>query len=195
MDAGNCSDDRSLTGPEVWLEQHGDALFRYALLRIGNRTVAEDLVQETLIAALKGSGTFSGRSAERTWLIGILKHKIIDAMRKTARERPLSEIEAAAQSDRQQFNQHGLWQVGPRKWGRDPRGAFEQAEFWDVFERCLSKLPPRTAHAFVLREMEELAGEEVCKILEVTPTNLWTLLHRARAGVRKCLEAHWFSRE
>lgn len=181
--------------PSAWLDQHGDALFRYALLHLGDRTAAEDVVQDTLLAALTARERFTGRSSERTWLIGILKHKIVDRIREAARERPLADLDSTAEFVTECFDQRGKWKTGPHRWGRGSDEPFEQREFWDIFRFCASRLPPSLSGAFLLREMAELATEEICKLLSVTATNLWTMLHRARTRLRACLEANWFGRE
>lgn len=180
--------------PSAWLARHGDALYRYTLLHLADRDAAEDAVQKTLLAALEGYKSFSGRSSERTWLIGILKRKILDHIRRSSRRSVNEDLEATADYDADQFNKRGRWQLGPQKWGHDPSQAFEQQEFWDVFARCLSRLPPRLAFAFTQREVDGSDSERICKDLDVTATNLWTLLHRARTRMRRCLETNWFSR-
>ncbi len=184
--------NQSAPDPEQWLADHGDALFRYALLHVADRSVAEDLVQETLLGALKARESFAGRSSTRTWLTGILKHKICDHVRRKTRRQPEEDLAAADELIADQFNQHGLWSGGPRKWRGDPSSAFDNAEFWDVLTRCLEALPERLRAAFAQREIEATPTEEICKLLDVTATNLWTLLHRARTRLRACLERNWF---
>ncbi len=178
--------------PQQWLDRHGDAMYRYALLRVGDPEAAEEVVQEALVAGLQAVERFSAKSSERTWLIGILKHKIVDYFRKSGRELPQAELEETAEYVREHFNEKGLWAGGPKRWGWSPEKAFQEQEFWDVFRRCLSALPPQMLLAFTEREMEDRPSEEICKLLSVTATNLWTLLHRARTRLRKCLEANWF---
>lgn len=185
--------------PEDWVDQHGDALFRYALVRARDASVAEELVQETLLAALEARDKFSGLSSERTWLFGILKHKILDYYRRLHRQSQLSEAETAFVEPAATFMQTGEWvdhfdaEQGPRDWRQTPEAAVEQAEFWRVMSRCLDELPPRLASAFSLREMEQLSSEEVCKVLDISATNLWVMLHRARAHLRNCLQHKWFN--
>jgi RNA polymerase sigma-70 factor (ECF subfamily) len=181
--------------PSAWLDQHGDALFRYALLHLGDRTAAEDAVQDTLLAALTARERFTGRSSERTWLIGILKHKIVDRVREATRERPLADLDATAELVAGCFDQRGKWSPGPRRWSSGSDEPFQQREFWDIFRFCASRLPPSLSGAFLLREMAEMATEEICKLLSVTATNLWTMLHRARTRLRECLEVNWFGRK
>jgi RNA polymerase sigma-70 factor (ECF subfamily) len=182
--------------PEQWVEQHGDVLYRFALTRVRNPTVAEDVVQETLVSALRSQATFSGRSTERTWLVGILKHKIIDHFRTSNRERPVEQVEDWPQAVETPFDESGGWRVkdgeGPMDWGADVSSAVERKEFQQVLSRCLERLPPRTAEVFTLREMEELGTAAICKLLGVSATTVWVMLHRARMQLRRCLERHWF---
>lgn len=182
--------------PDRWVDEHGDCLFRYALLRVRDDSVAEDLVQETFLAGLKAAERFAGQSSERSWLVGILKHKIIDHIRKSCRERPVERLDELPKNLAEQFDEINHWRVddgfGPKDWGPDAAQACEQKEFWGVLDGCLSKLPARMAQAFMLREMEDAGSEEVCKALAITPTNLWVLLHRARMQLRQCLETNWF---
>lgn len=182
--------------PQCWLDEHGDALYRYALARLRDPDRAEDLVQETLLAALRGRENFGGRASVRTWLIGILKRKVVDEYRQRWREQPATELAADDEGDRRVeslFDQRGHWQRDLPAWS-DPRAALEQKEFWQTFQHCLSLLPGRLADAFVLREVEQMSGEEVRQVLGITPTNLWAMLHRARMRLRECIAANWFNK-
>ena len=179
--------------PSTWVEEHGDVLFRFALLRVKDTHVAEDLVQETFISALEGLATFKGGSSIRTWLVGILKHKIVDYFRKSAREIPstdLSVIDEATEDET--FNRWGQWRHLPSKWGDNPDNLLENKEFWKAFLKCLDGLPTTVRRAFALREIDGLKTDEICKILSITATNLWVILHRARGKLRDCLDTTWF---
>jgi len=178
---------------ENWLDQHGNALFRYAFLRVRDSAVAEDLVQETLLAALKAFDKFQGRGSERTWLIGILKHKIADHFRRTQREVPgppspdwFNEAEFFETSD-------GEWNSdrAPADWQTSPAQAVERSSFWKAFNDCLAHMPARTASAFTLREVDGLRSEAICELLGISGNNLWVMLHRARMHLRDCLETNW----
>lgn len=173
-----------------WLDDHGDALYAYALARVRDPHVAEDLVQESLLAGLAAIGGFMGWSAERSWLIGILRHKLVDHLRSSLRERPMSESGPDGLTDL--FDRSGHWKVSPSKWNADPHSLAEDAEFRDVLAQCLSRLPSRMAQMFWLREAEEMETQELCERVDVTASNVWAILHRARAGLRKCLTVHWF---
>ena len=175
------------------LQGHRAYLLRYAMLQLRDPGLAEDVVQETLVAALEGRAKFSGKSSHRTWLTGILKHKIIDVLRRRAREQPLAARDDESEADAVDalFQQDGHWRQFPADWGH-PERSFENKKFWEVFELCSQLMPVRTARAFMMREVMELTTEEICKELAITPTNLWVMLHRARLSLRECLEIKWF---
>jgi len=181
--------------PERWVETHGDALYRFALLRLRDPKAAEEIVQETFLAALQSRDRFLGQSSERSWLIGILKHKVIDHFRKNRRERPVDDIGSFEEEIEGLFDENGHWkrdETGPCEWAADPALLLERKEFWSAMERCLSKLPGRMASAFSLREIDDIDSREVCETLAISASNLWVLLHRARLQLRKCLEVHFF---
>jgi RNA polymerase sigma-70 factor (ECF subfamily) len=164
------------------------------MLRVRDRSAAEDLVQETFLAALSARDSFSGNSSESTWLVGILKHKIMDHFRRQAREVPLKEEELREHPDSGQFDGTGHWTAGPADWGGNPADLYREKKFFDQFRECLSGLSPNHANAFALREIEGASAREICKVLNVSETNLWVILHRARAQLRRCLETRWFHR-
>jgi RNA polymerase sigma-70 factor (ECF subfamily) len=178
--------------PATWLDQYGDSLYRFALLRVREPATAEDLVQETLLAAWRARDSFAGQAAERTWLIAILKNKLIDHFRRSRRETPLPDAvdsDAAIDALFTEHNDH--WAHPPAAWAR-PDDALEQAEFWQAFQDCLAGLPARQAQVFTLNEIDGLSTEELCKVLEAQPSNVWVMLHRARLRLRECLEQTWF---
>ena len=179
----------SASDPERWLREHGDALFRFAVRRLRDPDLAEDAVQEALLAALERRESFRGQSSERTWLIGILRHKVLDILRRAARDAAAAggEPDVLAATF-----EHGFWRERPSRWPGDPALSVEREEFLAVLEECIRRLPPRTARAFCLREFDDLPSDRVCEVLEVTATNLWTLLHRARVQLRRCLDENWF---
>lgn len=181
--------------PELWVEQFGDYLYRFALSRVKDTGVAEDLVQETFLAALRGRENFKGHSAVRTWLVAILKHKIVDYIRKKIREPSSDKTEALAGQSEPDFNDRGEWQLRPSRWDVNPGKVYEQKEFLDVFYRCLAELPERLAEAFMRREVDGLSTAEVCKALDISATNSWVMLYRARMSLRRCLEDKWLRSE
>jgi len=179
--------------PSNWVEEHGDALFRFALLRVKDPNVAEDLVQETFLSALKGIGGFKGGSTLRTWMVGILKHKIIDHFRKGKPEILASDLSTMeSESETERLDRADQRQKKPSVWHADPDKLLENKEFWDAFLSCLDGLPDAHRRAFALREIDGVKGAEICKILNITSTNLWVILHRARGKLQKCLDANWF---
>jgi len=183
---------RVATNADKWVDEHGDYLLRFALSRLRQPEVAEDLVQETFLAALHARQRFTGASTERTWLVGILKRKIVDHLRRKGREQPVSALSASERWLEAQFDERGNWRKKPGRWPPDPSAAVEKQEFWAIFTACLRKLPERLASAFTLREIDELDTWEVCKVLDVSANNLWVMLHRARLGLWRCLEINWF---
>lgn len=179
------------------LDQHRGYLLRVARLQLRDEAQAEDVVQETLLAALSGSG-FSGKSSLRTWLTGILKHKIVDAIRRKQREPTVAsafgdiEAELDIEDFDALFNERGGWDAKPADWG-NPEEALDRRQFLEMVDFCLEKLPPNTARVFMMREVMELETDEICKELAITANNLWVILYRARMALRLCLEQNWFA--
>jgi RNA polymerase sigma-70 factor (ECF subfamily) len=176
------------------LDAHRGYLLRVARLQLRDDALAEDVVQETLLAALSGS-TFSGKSSLKTWLTGILKHKIIDAIRRKQRE-PLLASTFDDECDIEDLDglfkaPFGAWDSPPAEWG-DPEQALNRSQFFDIMDFCLEKLPPNTARVFMMREVMGLESDEICKELAITANNLWVILYRARMSLRECLEQNWF---
>jgi RNA polymerase sigma-70 factor (ECF subfamily) len=175
------------------LDAHRGYLLRVARLQLRDEALAEDVVQETLLAALSGSG-FSGKSSLKTWLTGILKHKIVDAIRRKQRE-PLLASTFDEDCDIEDldglFKANGAWDTPPAEWG-DPEQALNRSQFFDMMDFCLEKLPPNTARVFMMREVMDLDSDEICRELRITANNLWVILYRARMALRECLEQNWF---
>lgn len=181
--------------PQGWLGAHGDALFRYALVRTGRRDVAEDLIQETLLAAWRGRDGFRAAAGERTWLFGIMRHKIDDHFRRVARTGgvlPAPDEDTAVDEESIEFGEDGSWRMRPGAWGGDPLGQVEVDQFWQELNRCVGHLPERLREGFILRELSDLDNRQVCEILEISENNLYVSLHRARLHIRRCLEHGWF---
>ena len=183
------------TGPERWVDAYADVLYRYAFSRVRQQHLAEDLVQDTLLAALQGQRTFRGDSQEQTWLIGILRHKVLDHFRsaRTRHETQLSNNEDGSDILESWFDNKGRWLKPPGEWQLEADQLLENQEFWAVFHQCMDNLPDRPRQVFALRVMNEQETDEICKELKITATNIWVILHRARALLRACLEKHWFS--
>ena len=188
----------ALSDPENWPDLHGDYLYRYALLRTREAGTAEEMVQETFLAALQARKRFAGQSTERSWLVGIMKHKIVDHFRKALHETPTDDLDRAAREEGEDdsFDPAGHWRrargILPAAWPDHPDAAVEQEQFWNVLKRCLGELPPRMGQVFTLREVDDVSTKEICSALKITPSNLWVLLHRSRKHLRGCLERHHF---
>jgi len=181
---------------EALLAEHRPVLFRYALLQLKDNELADDAVQETLLAAWQASANFEGKAGLRTWLIGILKHKIADHWRRSAREAVLSDFDQIDndedETDDDFFMSNGHWNGGPITWN-DPEAALKQQEFWAIYETCQNNLPPKMAKVFMLRELVGLEAEEVCRETGLSDANYWVTMHRARLRLRECLEIRWFN--
>jgi len=189
--------ERGITLTDDTLTQHRSVLFRYALLHLRDPDQAEDVVQETLLGALQSDAGFAERSSLRTWLIGILKHKIADQQRRSVRETRLFEPDRVGSDEdieEDLFNPEGSWMSPPNAWSH-PDQSLEQEEFWLIYEWCQQNLPARQAEVFMLRELVGLEPEEICKEVGLSSTNYWVTLHRARLRLRVCLEARWFDKQ
>ncbi|QPF73833.1 sigma-70 family RNA polymerase sigma factor [Roseateles sp. DAIF2] len=173
------------------LETLRPQLLKYARAQLRNPAWAEDAVSETLLAALEKPQAFAGQSQLKTWLVGILKHKLIDQIRRHGRELSATP-EDGIDLDEELFRPDGHWRQMPEDWG-DPEAALRQLEFIQVLEACVEHLPGQQGRLFMMREWLELETEEICKVLAISPTNLWVMLHRARLRLRECLQLNWFA--
>jgi RNA polymerase sigma-70 factor (ECF subfamily) len=177
--------------PEKWVDAYSQMLYRYAYVRTGARHAAEDLVQETFLAALEGNAHFEGRCSVQTWLVSILRHKIYDYIRRRGQNAvTVTEVNP----DSTDFFEKGKWKQMPVQWLAEPEKEASKKEFWERFLGCMRGLSPALADAFVLREMELLEPDEICGQLNISDTGLWSRLHRARLNLRRCLEKNWFSK-
>ena len=172
------------------LDKHRPQLLKYAMLQLRNHAQAEDAVQETLIAALRGIEGFAGGSSLRTWLTGILKHKIIDSIRKTSREQSLDQFESSPDDMDGLFAVDGHYADKPANWG-NPEDSLSRQRFFEAFRLCMESLPKTTAQAFAMREVMGMETQEICTTLRITSSNCWVLLYRARMRLRECLERNW----
>ena len=179
---------------EEQLVEHRVYLLRFARLQLRNDDWAEDAVSETLLAALSKPQAFGNRSQLKTWLVGILKHKVVDLLRSNVRLVALPDAQADDEGDeldRLSFKADGHFAQSPNDWG-DPQRTLQQAQFFEVLDACIERLPPAMGRLFLMREWLELSSQEVCKELSLTPTNLYVQLHRARLRLQECLNLHWF---
>ena len=175
------------------LETVRPQLLRFARLQLRNDAWAEDAVSETLLAALEKPESFAGRAQPKTWLIGILKHKLVDQLRRHTRECSLTrdDDEADAALEELMFDASGHFRQAPAEWG-DPQAQLGQAQFMAVLDACVEKMPAQLGRVFLMREWLELDTHDICKELAITPTHLWVILHRARLRLRECLQIQWF---
>jgi RNA polymerase sigma-70 factor (TIGR02943 family) len=181
---------------ESQLVEHRDYLLRFARLQLRNDAWAEDAVSETVLAALAKPQSFGNRSQLKTWLVGILKHKVIDALRHHSRE--ISGLNPGVDEDTDPleylgFKANGHYAQRPADWG-NPEQEFSSRQFFEVLEACTTKLPPAQGRLFLMREWLELSSDEICKELNLTSTNFYVQLHRARLRLRECLELNWFAK-
>jgi RNA polymerase sigma-70 factor, ECF subfamily len=173
-------------------------MLKFARLQLRDEHSAEDAVQEAMAGAITGQKQFNNRAQFKTWVFAILKNKIIDIIRERARSPGTATAVEEIPEDAYDglFDEGGFWQddTRPSSWG-DPEKSFASGQFWQVFDICLTRLPENTARVFMMREMLGLDTEEICKELAISPTNCWVVLHRARMGLRLCLEERWFNSE
>jgi len=200
MTADNSSPDNNISDPGTWVNQYGDLLFKYAVLRLKDQNTAEDAVQETFLAALKAKDSFAGQSSERTWLVSILKNKIVDHFRRISREADFENLDLLTAADDDYLasgSRAGTWKTGrrPADWMIETSDPAEQKEFWEFLRMCIDQLAPHISIIFVLRDIEDLKNEEICNIVNLQPTNLRVILYRVRKRLRQCLEKNWIDTE
>jgi RNA polymerase sigma-70 factor (ECF subfamily) len=182
------------------IESHRGYLVRYALAQLRDKQQAEEAVQEALLAALEGIGSFDGRSSLRTWLTSILRFKVIDLQRRAVKERTQVDIDEQSVGSEDDawmddfFDETGHWRVAPQAWS-NPESALEQRRFWEAFERCLAGLSATAGRVFFRREVMGDETEAICTEEGITASNCWVILHRARISLRACLEQSWFGKQ
>lgn len=181
--------------PSRWVEEYGDYLFRFAQFRVRRTDIAEELVQETFLAAWKGIERFEGKSSLKTWLVTILKNKIMDHFRKASRDQEVSATESSEGGDERMdalFNRFGIWRTLLEEWKTTPEGLIEQQGFVEQVRNCIDNLPQRMKEVFTLRSVEDVPTSEVCEMMNISENNLWVILYRARMQLRSCLDMNWF---
>ncbi len=178
---------------EESLQKIRPTLLRFALLQLRDQAAAEDVVQETLLAALQGKDTFAGRAQLKTWAVSILRNKIVDHLRRGSREGTLPFVDEQGDEDFDAlFDGSGHWQEAPGDWG-DPAAVLEQRGFYEVLELCMKALPEKLARVFTMREVLGFETDEICKELKMSTSNCWVVLYRARMRLRECLQLRWFA--
>ncbi|NEW78221.1 MAG: sigma-70 family RNA polymerase sigma factor [Gelidibacter sp.] len=183
--------DKQFLNPEKWVSLHADYLFNYTISRLNDRDLAKDLVQDTFFSALKAKDNFKGESSERTWLIAILKRKIVDYYRKINSTKGKAEVRMSfyAEGERE-----GEWleERAPTDWSGEIEKRIENEELAIVLEKCIGNLPEKYAMVFRMKTVHQIETEDICNELEITSTNFWVIIHRARTQLRKCMEENWF---
>ncbi len=174
--------------PAEWVDEHGDYLLRYAFSRLRDKQSAEDVVQETFVAGLGALAQYSGKGAERAWLLGILKRKVIDVFRRRSK---FSTLDLEDEISERLFKSNGRWKSDPGVFGTHQEAEMERKEFWVALEGCLDRLPVRQRDVFTLREIDNMSSDDICSNLAISPANLWVLLHRARLRLSDCMRPHW----
>ena len=175
-----------------WIDNYADYLYNYSISRVNNSDLAKDLVQDTFFAGLKSAKNFEGRASERTWLVSILKRKIIDHYRKINSKKGSAEVRMSFYNDGEN---EGDWleERVPQSWDNASEKKIENEELRNQLEACIDKLPEKYAMVFRMKTIQEFETEEICKELDITASNLWVIIHRARTQLRKCMEDNWFN--
>ena len=178
--------------PDKWIDNYADYLFNYAVVRVNNSDVAKDLVQDAFFAALKSAKNFQGKSTERTWLVSILKRKVIDYYRKINSKKGKAEVRMNFYDDGEN---EGSWleERVPQSWNNTTEKDIENVELKNQLDTCIDNLPEKYALVFRMKTIQEFETEEICKELDITASNLWVIIHRARTQLRKCMEDNWFN--
>lgn len=171
--------------PRFWVEKYGDIFYQYAIRRLNNAQAAEDVVQETFLAAMKSSVNFRGDSLESTWLSSILRKKTIDVIRKRERQRKVQPVVDGAELN--DFSEDQCLQVIGASFSISPSKAMTDEELLKLVETSLANLPKNQADVFVLREIEQLEPEAICELLDISRKNLWVRLYRARVALAKSI--------
>ena len=177
---------------EDWVDKYSTQMYRFALARVKDQDVAEEVVQEAFLAAWKSKSSFSGRSSEKSWLFGILKHKILDYFRQLKKRGEIEfgdpgEWEAAENL----FQSNGSWKTPPSSWGINPEQAAQNLQLLEALNKCVESLSDRFKSLFLLKEMDGLTADEICDQLEIKPANLWVMMHRIRSRLKTCLESNF----
>jgi len=173
----------------LWVDRYGDIMFRFAMARVKDPVVAEEIVQITLVAALQAQKSFAGRSSEKSWLFGIMKHKILDHFRQLKNHRTYELTPEDTETPYEDaYDPTGHWITPPKDWETNPIKAVENKQLVKDLAACLEALPEKYRNIFTLKEIEGMDSGDICKEFDIQPTNLWVILHRARNQLRKCLE-------
>mgnify|MGYP001949626914 CR=1 FL=1 len=179
--------------PNKWIDNYADYLFNYAVVRVNNSDLAKDLVQDTFFAGLKSKDNFQGKASERTWLIAILKRKIIDQYRKMNSAKGKAEVKMNFYDSGER---EGEWieERVPSAWNAEVEKNLESEELKFTLEKCIENLPDKYKTVFKMKTIQDFETDVICKELDITASNLWVIIHRARTQLRKCMEDNWFNK-
>lgn len=181
-----------------WVTEHGDELYSWAVYKVKDKAKAEDLVQDTFLSALSSIANFEGKSSPKTWLMSILKHKIIDHYRSVSKQMEQfkeGENSSAFTLTEGMFDRSNNWKAnGLESFWEDEKHLLDNAGFNSVFEVCMHDLPPSWYVSVTAKYMLEKQAPEICKELDITPSNYWQVIHRAKLLLKKCLEKNWFEK-
>jgi RNA polymerase sigma-70 factor (ECF subfamily) len=177
-----------------WVERYGDLMYRYTLVRVKDQGAAEEIVQVTFFAALQATHSYQGRSSEKSWLFGILKHKILDHFREIKKTRSF-DLSPEDDQDPCNYDSAGHWKKIPQNWRLDPEKSAVNQELTEKLMFCLDGLSDKFRQIFVLKEIDGASTDQICNEFNIKPTNLWVILHRARNQLKNCLEIHWFDKQ
>ena len=177
--------------PTKWIDKYADYLYNYSVSRVSDNEIAQDLVQETFLAALKSSENYKGDASERTWLISILKRKIIDHYRKINSKKGKAEVRMSYNTDGED---EGDWMEEriSDPYDGNAEDAMQNEELGVAIQECMRKLPEKQAQIFSMKTIQGYETEAICNELNITPSNLWVIIHRARTALTACLEKNWF---
>lgn len=179
---------------ELWVDRYADQMYRYSLARVKDPDAAEEIVQATFLAAFKSIDSFAGQSSEKSWLFGILKHKLMDYFRDLKKSRLLIPYEDDLASGEDVYDHRGNWKEPPRSWAINPEQALENKQLAEALIQCVDELPEKFRRLFILREIDGYSSEQICNELNIQPTYLWVMMHRARNHLKRCMEIHWFKK-
>ena len=187
---------KNLLNPESWIDLYGDYLFTFARMRVSDSALAEDLVQDTFFSAFKAKDNFEGKAAEKTWLVSILKNKIIDHYRKTGlKDAKGNRLSGKKNVSIDNFFREGEWSSNsrPKNWNSDVNQPIETKEFFEIFHGCVDRIKGKGAIAFKMKYIDQDDSDYICKELNITPSNYWVLIHRAKLQLKECLDIRWFN--
>lgn len=177
--------------PNEWVNKYADVLFSYTIIRVSDSGAAEDIVQETFLSAWRARETYHGQASEKNWLYAICKNKIIDHYRRQSSG--ITKLSTGEEND--YFNEVDHWtaETSPKNWSVDYSQPVETKEFYSILEKCKKKLKDIQQTVFTMKYLDDLESEEICKVLDLTPSYYWVLIHRAKLHLRNCLEKNWIN--